>query len=136
MALYSISGVGATAQQKAALKTAKAAKKAAPTKAAKQAAKTEVKAARKAAGRTTGQVLKKGAKAVLKVAAAPVRNAFLALVALNFGGLANKLTAGWQKAPTKVTHFWEGAGGKIDALKKAWESGSKKKEFLATIVLE
>ena len=129
MALYSISGVGATAQQKAALKTAKAAKKAAPTKAAKQAAKTEVKAARKAAGRTTGQVLKKGAKAVLKVAAAPVRNSFLLLVDINFAGLGTKLSKAWDKAPTKVTHFWEGFGGKIDALKKAWENGSKKKRI-------
>ena len=129
MALYSISGIGATAQQKAALKAAKAAKKSAPTKVAKKAAVTEVKAARVAAGRTAGQVLKKGAKAVLKVAASPVRNAFLALVALNFGGLGNKLATAWQKAPTKITHFWEGAGGKIDALKKAWESGSKKKRI-------
>jgi len=129
MALYSISGIGATAQQKAALKAAKAAKKSAPTKAAKKAAVTEVKAARVAAGRTAGQVLKKGAKAVLKVAASPVRNAFLALVALNFGGLGNKLATAWQKSPTKITHFWEGAGGKIDALKKAWESGSKKKRI-------
>ena len=72
MALYSISGVGATAQEKAALKAAKAARKSAPTKAAKKAAVTEVKAARKAAGRTAGQVLKKGTKAVLKVAAAPL----------------------------------------------------------------
>lgn len=129
MALYSISGVGATAQQKAALKAAKAAKKSAPTKAAKQAAKTEVKAARKAAGRTTGQVLKKGAKAVLKVAAAPVRNSFLLLVDINFAGLGTKLSKAWDKAPTKVTHFWEGFGGKIDALKKAWEKGSKKKRI-------
>ena len=129
MALYSISGVGATAQEKAALKAAKAAKKSAPTKAAKKAAATEVKAARKAAGRTAGQVLKKGAKAVLKVAAAPVRNAFLALVALNFGGLGNKLAAAWQKAPSKVTNFWEGVGGKLQALKSAWEKGSKKKRI-------
>lgn len=129
MALYSISGVGATAQEKAALKAAKAARKSAPTKAAKKAAVTEVKAARKAAGRTAGQVLKKGTKAVLKVAAAPVRNAFLALVYINFAGLATKLAAGWQKAPTKVTKFWEGAGGQINALKKAWEGGSKKKRI-------
>ena len=129
MALYSISGIGATAQQKAALKAAKAAKKSAPTKAAKKAAATEVKAARKAAGRTAGQVLKKGAKAVLKVAAAPVRNAFLALVALNFAGLGNKLAAAWQKAPSKITNFWEGVGGKLQALKTAWEKGSKKKRI-------
>lgn len=129
MALYSISGLGATAQQKAALKAAKAAKKAAPTKAAKTAARTELKAARQAAGRTAGQVLKKGTKAILKVAAAPVRNAFLALVALNFGGLGTKLNAAWQKAPSRLTNFWEGAGGKIEALKKAWEKGSTKKRI-------
>ena len=129
MALYSISGIGATAQQKADLKAAKAAKKAAPTKAAKQAAKTSVKAARKAAGRTTGQVLKKGAKVVLKVAAAPVRNSFLLLVTINFAGLATKLAAAWQKAPSKLTNFWESAGGQINALKKAWEKGSTKKRI-------
>ena len=129
MALYSISGMGATAQQKAALKAAKAAKKAAPTKAAKTAARTELKAARQAAGRTAGQVLKKGTKAILKVAAAPVRNAFLALVALNFGGLGTKLSAAWQKAPSRITNFWEGAGGQINALKKAWEKGSTKKRI-------
>jgi hypothetical protein len=129
MALYSISGIGATAQQRADLRAAKAAKKAAPTKAAKQAAQTSVVAARKAAGRTTGQVLKKGAKVVLKVAAAPVRNSFLLLVTINFAGLATKLAAAWQKAPSKLTSFWEGAGGQINALKKAWEKGSTKKRI-------
>lgn len=129
MALYSISGIGATAQQRADLKAAKAAKKAAPTKAAKQAAQTSVVAARKAAGRTTGQVLKKGAKVVLKVAAAPVRNSFLLLVTINFAGLATKLAAAWQKAPSKLTNFWESAGGQINALKKAWEKGSTKKRI-------
>lgn len=129
MALYSISGIGATKEQKARLKQAKAVKKAAPTKVAKKAAKQEVKAAREAAGRTVKQTLQKGAKVVLKVAAAPVRNAFLALVALNFGGLANKLQKGWEKAPTKIQHFWEGAGGKMQALKNAFEKGSKKKRI-------
>lgn len=129
MALYSISGIGATAQQRADLKAAKAAKKAAPTKAAKQAAQATVQAARKAAGRTTGQVLKKGAKVVLKVAAAPVRNSFLLLVKLNFTGLATKLATAWQKAPSKLQNFWESAGGQINALKKAWETGSKKKRI-------
>jgi hypothetical protein len=130
MALYRISGMmGATAQQRAALQAAKAAKKAAPTTAARQAAKTQLRAARQAAGRTAGQVLKKGTKAVLTVAAAPVRNAFLALVALNFGGLANKLAAAWQKAPSRLTNFWDGVGGQINALKKAWEKGSTKKRI-------
>lgn len=129
MALYSISGIGATAQQKADLKAAKAARKAAPTKAVRKAAVTEVRAARKAAERTTGQVLKKGAKVVLKVAAAPVRNAFLLLVSLNFSGLGNKLSAAWDKAPSKLQNFWESAGGQINALKKAWEKGSTKKRI-------
>lgn len=113
MALYQVSGIGATKAQKEALKKAK----------------TEVKAARKAAGRTAGQVLKKGAKVVLKVAASPVRNAFLLLVKINFANLGNKLASAWAKAPTKVRQFWEGSGGKLEALKKAWEEGSKKKRI-------
>jgi len=108
MALYSVSGIG---------------------QAPKKQAKAEKKAARKAAGKTVGQKLKKGAKVVLKVAAAPVRNAFLLLVKINFANLGNKLAAAWTKAPSKVRIFWESAGGKIEALKKAWESGSKKKRI-------
>jgi hypothetical protein len=89
----------------------------------------EVKAARKAAGRTAGQVLKKGAKVVLKVNAAPMRAAFLLLVKLNFANLGVKLKRAWDKAPSKLQTFWESAGGKIDALKKAWEKGSTKKRI-------
>lgn len=129
MALYTVSGIGATAAQKAALKQAKAAKKAAKGKEAKKAAKVEVKAARKAAGRTAGQVLKKGAKVVLKVAASPMRNAFLLLVKLNFANLGVKLKSAWDKAPSKLQTFWESAGGKMEALKKAWEKGSTKKRI-------
>jgi hypothetical protein len=130
MALYTVSGIGqATRAQKAALKQAKQAKKAAKGKEAKKAAKVEVKAARKAAGRTAGQVLKKGAKVVLKVSAAPMRNAFLLLVRLNFANLGVKLKRGWDKAPSKLQTFWESIGGKIEALKKAWEKGSTKKRI-------
>lgn len=135
MAVYKISGIGATPAQKAALKAAKQQKKAAATKEQKKAAKATVQAARKAAGRTAGQVLKKGAKVVLKVAAAPVRNAFLLLVSLNFGGLATKLQKGWEKAPSKLRTFWEGAGGKLEALKKAWEKGSTKKRIFGSEVM-
>lgn len=113
MALYQVSGIGATSQQKQAIKQAK----------------SELKSARKAAGRTAGQVLKKGTSVVLKVAAAPVRNAFLLLVNINFANLGNKLAKAWEKAPSKVKIFWEQAGGKIDALKKAWEKGSTKKRI-------
>jgi hypothetical protein len=48
---------------------------------------------------------------------------------LNFAGLATKLAAAWQKAPSKLQNFWESAGGQINALKKAWEAGSKKKRI-------
>ena len=100
MALYTISGIGAT--------------------------KAEKKAAKKAAGKTLGQKIKKGTKAVLKVAASPVRNAFLLLVKINFANLAVKLSKAWDKAPSKVQQFWEGAGGKIQALKTQWEKGKTK----------
>jgi hypothetical protein len=130
MALYTVSGIGqATPAQKAALKQAKQAKKAAKGKQAKKAAKVEVKAARKAAGRTAGQVLKKGTKVVLKVAASPMRNAFLLLVKINFANLGVKLKKAWDKAPSKLQTFWESAGGKIESLKKAWEKGSTKKRI-------
>jgi len=92
------------------------------------------KVARQAANRTAGQVLKKGSKVVLKIAAAPVRAAFIGLVALNFAGLATKLSAGWQKAPSRITNFWEGAGGQINALKKAWEKGSTKKRIFGNMI--
>ena len=100
MALYTISGIGAT--------------------------KAEKKAAKRAAGKTLGQKIKKGTKAVLKVAASPVRNAFLLLVKINFANLAVKLSKAWDKAPSKVQQFWEGAGGKIQALKTQWEKGKTK----------
>ena len=100
MALYTISGIGAT--------------------------KSEKKAAKKAAGKTLGQKIKKGTKAVLKVAASPVRNAFLLLVKINCANLAVKLSKAWDKAPSKVQQFWESAGGKIQALKTQWEKGATK----------
>ena len=108
MALYSVSGIGAPP---------------------KKQAKAEKKAAKKAAGKTVGQKLKKGTKAVLKVAASPVRNAFLVLVKINFANLAVKLQNAYTKAPSKVQIFWESAGGKIQALKTAWEKGSSKKRI-------
>lgn len=129
MSLYAISGIGATAAQKAALKTAKQNKKAAKGKTAKKAARAEVKSAKKAAGKTLGQKLAKGAKVILKVAASPVRNAFLLLVKINFANLAVKLSQGWQKEPSRITNFWQGAGGQINALRSAFEKGKGKKRI-------
>lgn len=87
------------------------------------------KAARKAAGKTLGQRLKKGTRIVAKVAAAPARAAFLLLVNLNFANLAVKLAKGWQKQPSKLQQFWESIGGKMDALKKAFDKGKTKKRI-------
>lgn len=129
MSLYAINGIGATAQQKANLKAAKQAKKAAKGKQAKKAARVEVRAAKKAAGKTLGQKLAKGAKVVLKVAAAPVRNAFLLLVKINFANLAVKLAQAWEKEPNRLTNFWQGAGGQINALRNAFNAGKGKKRI-------
>lgn len=79
-----------------------------------------------------GQTLKKGVTLVAKVAASPARNAFLLLVDINFTGLATKLSAAWKKNASGLTNVWQGLGGNINALKKAWEKGEKKKRILGT----
>jgi hypothetical protein len=76
-----------------------------------------------------GATLKKGVKLVAKVAASPARNAFLLLVDINFIGLANKLSAAYKKKASGLTNLWQGLGGNIASLKKAWEKGEKKKGF-------
>lgn len=115
MAIYSISGIGQ-----------------APAQQSKKAQRQEKQAARKAAGKTVGQKLAKGAKIVAKVAASPARNAFLLLVKINFANLAVKLAQAWEKAPTKVTNFWESIGGNINALKKQWETGKTKRRIFGS----
>ena len=74
--------------------------------------------------------LKKGAKVIVKVAATPARNAFLLLVKLNFTGLATKLATAFAKEPSKLQKLWEGTlGGKMKALKSAFDSGKNKKRI-------
>jgi hypothetical protein len=88
------------------------------------------KAAKKAAGKTVGQKLKKGTKVILKVAAAPARNAFLLLVKLNFLGLATKLNNAYIKKPSELKNLWEGKiGGKINSLVTNIKQGAKKKKI-------
>jgi hypothetical protein len=87
-------------------------------------------AKRKAAGKTFGQRLKKGLKAVVKVAAAPVRNAFLLLVKLNVHNIAKKLAKAYSTHPQKVQHFWESAGGRIAVLVRNINQGKKKRKIL------
>ena len=82
--------------------------------------------------KNVGKKLKKGVKGVMKVAAAPARNAFLELVKLNVAGLGNKVWKAYQKAPDKLKNFWESIGGRIASLVKNAEKGHKKKRIFGT----
>lgn len=104
MAVYSISGIGATKRKKGSL--------------LKRAGKTYLKA------------LKKGAKGVIKVAATPARNAFLELLKINVGGMATKAYKVYQQNPEKLKNFWGSIGGRYASLIKAIEKGHKKKRIL------
>lgn len=107
MAIYSISGIGATKAQRKARRTA-----------------------RRAAGKGFGQKLKKGLRGVLKVAASPARNAFLGLVQINFHNLAKKLSVAYEKNPAGLKQFWEKFGGRVDKLVGAINRGKKKRRIL------
>ncbi len=87
----------------------------------------------KKVAKKAGTVLKKGARFILKLSIAPMRNAFLVLVKLNVGGLGDKFEKAWAKSPSKVQNFWEGIGGKISAFKSAWTAGAKKKRIFGSI---
>jgi hypothetical protein len=99
----------------------------------RKAARKQRRAKRRAEGRTFGKrlvkTIKKVGKAVLKVAAAPVRNSFLLLVKLNFRSLATNLQKAINKAPSRVREFWEGAGGRYQNLITAVNQGSKKRRL-------
>jgi hypothetical protein len=70
---------------------------------------------------------KAGGGAVKKVALAPVRGAFLGLVALNVRGLATKINALISKGDKDIKDFWLKLGGKYDKLVDAVNSGKSKK---------
>ena len=76
---------------------------------------------------------RKGGRIVLKIAAAPARNAFLALVALNFTGLATKLRKADQKTPGKLKIFWEKLGGRYQTLLNNIKKGEKKRRLLGVM---
>ncbi len=78
----------------------------------------------------------KGAPKVWKkIAAGPIRGAFLPLVNLNFRGLATRLKAGLAKNPEKIKKFWLNLGGDPNKLISNIESGAKKKRILGPDVL-
>lgn len=70
---------------------------------------------------------KAGGGAVKKVALAPVRGAFLGLVALNVRGLASKINTLVSKNDKDIKDFWLKLGGKYDKLLDAVNSGKSKK---------
>lgn len=80
-------------------------------------------------GQRVVKTIKKAGKAVLKVAAAPVRNSFLLLVKLNFRSLATNLRKADTKAAGQLRAFWEGAGGRYQNLLTAISQGEKKKRL-------
>jgi hypothetical protein len=82
---------------------------------------------------SAGTQLVRGAK---KIALAVPRNAFRALVSLNFRGLAEKLDEAIKKNPDKIKSFWEKLGGKFDggdSLKQSINTGKDKKPLLGQI---
>jgi hypothetical protein len=62
-----------------------------------------------------------------KIFLAPVRGAFLSLVALNVRGLATKLQKSMSKGDADTKAFWKKLGGDFDKLKKNINTGAKKK---------
>jgi hypothetical protein len=70
---------------------------------------------------------KAGGGAVKKVTLAPVRGAFLGLVALNVRGLATKINTLISKGDKDIKEFWLKLGGKYDKLVDAVNSGKGKK---------
>lgn len=114
MSLIALAGVGAS-------------KKRQEKKAARKAAKPAKKAARKEKVKKTLQKIKQTGKAVVKVAATPVRNSFLLLVKINFKNLAGKLKRVYDTNPDKLKTFWSQFGGSWDSLIKNINTGYAKK---------
>jgi hypothetical protein len=107
MSLIALSGIGAK-------------KKASPKKVAKKQAKTVKKtvrtAKRKEAIKKIATKLKTTGKGLVKIAATPVRNAFLLLVKTNYKGLATALNQMYKTKPDALKTFWEGQKGTWSSL--------------------
>lgn len=115
MALISLSGIGKP-------------KRKAKTKPAKKTA-TQKKELRKKTATKLKAKIKKAGKTTLKFAGAPSRNSFLALVKLNFLGLATKLDRAIKTNPDKLRTTWESLGGNYKTLTIAVGQGFKKKRL-------
>lgn len=90
----------------------------------------KIRAMRDALVGIEGKPKKKGG--LKKIALAPVRNAYLSLVALNVRGLANRLEKAMQKNKSQLQSKWEKFGGKFSKLESAIKTGAKKKPLLGS----
>jgi len=81
--------------------------------------KGKIKKALKKAGQKIKQTAKKVKGKVVTYSAAPVRGAFLSIIAINAFKSRDKLAAAIKKDPEKVKKFWNNFGGNFTALKKA-----------------
>lgn len=136
MALYQISGIGATkkAAKKAAAKIAPkpAASTSAPAAPKKKGIKKVAAAVKKVtatAAKKVVQAAKATGKVTLKFAAAPSRNAFLLLVKENVGGLGAKLAKAREQKGADLFILWGKLQGDKSSLDKAITQGSKKKRI-------
>lgn len=87
-------------------------------------ATTSVRNLVKAGGQAVQNVGKGGGKTL---ALAPVRAAFLGLIAINLKNLARKIKEAAEKDPQRLKSFWEKWGGNYDQLIKTANEGSTKK---------
>lgn len=113
-----LSGIGSKAKRQA--KRAARKDKRADKKEARQEKRADKKEARKEKRQNKPSVVK-------KVAFAPARAPFLALVSFNFRNLAKKLAALQSKNPKKLKEFWLKVGGNPDKLLKSVNTGKSKK---------
>lgn len=71
--------------------------------------------------------LKKIGRAIKTAALAPARGAFLALLRINFRGLASRFNLLNEKGQKKLFDKWDKLGGKKDALERGIDAGKGKK---------
>jgi len=74
-------------------------------------------------------------KIVLKIALAPARGAFLALVGLNFLGLATKLKNSYTNYAGKTESWWKNLGGNPNELLRKVNQGAGKKRIFGDDLL-
>jgi len=99
---------------------------------AKAAAQAQTTSGQQAAAAAQAVQAKSKKKIVLKIALAPSRGAFLALVGLNFMGLATKLKNSFDSHAGQTSQWWKNLGGNPNELLRKVNQGSVKKKLLGS----